>query len=347
MKMIYTAAAIAAALVMAGCVREINVETEEAPPAAETITLPVTEAEPDEETETSLSETEAASQKEPVSEQAAEIKKGFADFMEIFGGDADSGYLGKSMKEVMYKTADGYDVKKLTAANVRAAAERGSTGRTLFGFTVNGTEGIVPISTDGIIYYAVGVTSDDGEEFTAVFGNSETTSPEEAEKYVNTCSRVDYLAVCSATGGGRVLMPVAAGNPHDGVYAVLPNVRLLGYDTEETEPFVGMTRSYTIRINKSEYDPITKTLHLFYETENSFPEKIFFRCEEIYIGGKYIPDEYKNVYPMILYNRGAVSLKCPEPAKGDIVFFKGAVFSEETHDLICSAGIAAYDNSAG
>ena len=268
------------------------------------------------------------------------------DFLLMFeNADLSTGKLGSNMKEVLKLVHDDIHVKKLTAHNIAAAFTGGCAESTLFAFSVSESSGILPITAGDEEFYAMSFRTGDEENFTALFGKRSLTEPADAMRYVNTCGRADYLAFCSKSGNDYFLIPIAAGTSRDGIYAVLPNLSIMGYDVSAVENFSGITQDYSIYITDYAYDEETSMLAIEYKTSNTFSSEIYFQCEEIFIGGEVIPEDYINDFPQILYDKGVIVLRAPE-YEGEgvpVYYFRGAIYSAETDDELCEAGIAAYN----
>ena len=301
------------------------------------LTFPTSLSETDEEETVS----EETAPEETVSEEDGPDEYSCERLLMIFGNaDPSTGFIGKNMKNVLKGIHEDIPIKRLTEKNISAAKETGTTGKVLFAFSINRSNGLLPITLDGKTYYASGFTSESGEPYTAVFGNSDICSPKEAARYINTCGRADYIAFCAETENGTVLIPIAAGTPEDGIYTVIPNAEMMGYDMSGVKPFSGIKNSFGIYITGTDYSEEDGVLSLYYETVSSFPADNYFLCDEIFIAGEPIPEEFANEFPITLYSRGTVRLNAPQPSEDDVFFFSGKICAGE--EELCSAGISGF-----
>ncbi len=356
MKKILIAAALSAAVFMSGCFDSIetgeDVLSEESvaekiqtaaeimmtETAAEETTAPVTEAVTTTTTEVTEQETVPTEPVTLADEMSCEA------FLSIFeGADPSAGFIGNSMKEAVGALKEEISVKKLTKENISETRHEEAADNTLFAFSIARSSGIVPVKIEKTTYYATSFTTAEDEEFTAVFGNNKNNSYEEAAAYINTCGRVDYLGFCTRSGGRTIIIPVAAGNSRDGIYAVLPNLGMMGYDVSRAETFGGMSDSLDLYITKAETDEGRRMVTLHYVIRDTFSEDVSIECDGFYMNGEPLPDGYRNNFPLRMAGKGSIEIKSPAISRGDICYFTGRVVSSKSGEVLSEFGMTAYN----
>lgn len=303
---------------------------------------PVTQADVQySETETAEETTAASEEETAEQETAAEPQPLYsADFFALFeGADPVTGKIADDMDSTVGTLAAGVSVAELSAESIKEITQNGSLAGQLFRFSTDSSGGILTAASDGGDMNAFSFTDSEETEYIVLLGSTETTTAAAADKYISTCTRVDYLGYCAERNGSYVLMPIAAGNAEIGIYGVIPNALLMGFDMSGTEEFAGIPDSVSIRTAGAEKRE-DGTFRLFCRLDSRFDREVYYVFTNMFLNGGNITDKITEDTSFRLEGAGNIDFSDIEIKDGDVLYFLGSVYESETDDLICDTSLA-------
>lgn len=326
MKRIITAAA--ALVILCGCAR-ISDEPYYAEDTAPSETE-ITEATDEPEEETTAEEETSA----PVRQLES------ADFFALFrGSDPVTGRIADNIDEAIATLAPGVSVAELSEESIKEITINGTLAGQLFRFSVENCDGIITAASDDGDMNAFSFTDSEDTEYIVLLGNTATTTLSSADKYISTCTQVDYLGYCAEREGSYVLMPVAAGNEECGIYGVIPNALLMGFDMSAAEDFAGIPDSITIRTAGAEKRD-GDIFRLFCRIDSRFERDVYYVFTNVFLNGENVTENISENTSFRLDGAGSIDFADMELSEGDFLYFLGSVYESETDDLICEAPLA-------
>lgn len=303
---------------------------------------PVTQADVQySETEITEETTAAAEEETTEQETAAEPQPLYsADFFALFNGsDPITGRIADDMDGAVGTLAAGVSVAELSEESIKEITQNGSLAGQLFRFSTESSGGILTAASDDGDMNAFSFTDSEDTEYIVLLGSTDTTTAAAADKYISTCTRVDYLGYCAERNGSYVLMPVAAGNAESGIYGVIPNALLMGFDMSDTEEFAGIPDSISIRTAGAEKRD-GGIFRLFCRLDSRFDRDVYYVFTNMFLNGENITDKITEDTSFRLEGAESVDLADIEIKDGDVLYFLGSVYESETDDLICDTPLA-------
>ena len=322
-------AAAAALVILCGCARisdEPYYAEDTAPPETE-----ITEDTDEPEEETTAEEETAA----PVRQLES------ADFFALFrGSDPVTGRIADNIDEAIATLAPGVSVAELSEESIKEiTVNNGTLAGQLFRFSVENCDGIITAASDDGDMNAFSFTDSEDTGYIVLLGNTSTTTSSAADKYISTCTQVDYLGYCAEREGSYVLMPVAAGNEECGIYGVVPNALLMGFDMSAAEEFAGIPDSITIRTAGAEKRD-EDVFRLFCRIDSRFECGVYYVFTNVFLNGENVTENITENTSFRLEGAGSIDFADMELSEGDFLYFLGSVYESETDDLICEAPLA-------
>lgn len=319
--------AAAAAMILCGCT-----EIAEDPPHKETSeeTVSVTS-----ETVSEASETEPP--EEVTAPPAEEDTPDSEDFFSVFeGADYRSGRIADDMTDAVMCLSDDISTAELSSESVKEIMEKDELSDTLFHFAVPRCSGVLPAQSSSGDMYAFSFEDEEGTEYAVILGSAENSDISRADKYVSTCTEVEYLGYCSEQDGQLMVMPIAAGNSQCGIYGVVPVAEQIGYDMSDTEEFDGIPQSISISLSAS--DDGTR---VYYGISHRFENDVYYVFTNVFLNGNNITDSIDRDTSSILKGSGDIAFTDIDVREGDALYFVGTVYDADTDELICDASFAS------
>ncbi|MGN0695182.1 MAG: hypothetical protein ACI4J5_00280 [Oscillospiraceae bacterium] len=320
-------AAAAAAMILCGCT-----EISEDSPHRETSVSAVPETS-ETVTETSAPET-AETETEPQTEEAAPDSEEFFSLFE--GADYRSGRIADDMTEAMMSLSEDISTAELSLESVKELMEKDELSETLFHFAVPHCSGVLPAESSSGDMYAFGYEDEEGTEYAVILGSAENSDLSRADKYVSTCTEVEYLGYCSEQDGQLMIMPIAAGNSQCGIYGVIPVAEQIGYDMSGTQEFDGIPESISISLTAS-----VEGARVYYSVSHRFENDVYYVFTNIFLNGNNITDSISEETSSILKGSGDIGFSDVDIHSGDALYFVGTVYNADSDELICDAAFAS------
>ncbi|MGN0692712.1 MAG: hypothetical protein ACI4K7_10225 [Oscillospiraceae bacterium] len=319
-------AAAAAAIILCGCT-----EISEEPPHKE-------REEVLSETEETVSETSAPEVTETTPQSVIEEEPPDSeDFFSVFeGADYRTGRIADDMNAAIMSLTDDMPLAELSLESVKELMEKDELSDTLFHFAVPHCSGVLPAQSSSGDMYAFSYEDEEGTEYAVILGIAENSELSRADKYVSTCTEVEYLGYCSEQDGQLMIMPIAAGNSQCGIYGVIPVAEQIGYDMSETAEFDGIPESISISLTASE-----EASRVYYSVSHRFEKDVYYVFTNIFLNGNNITDSISEDTSSILKGSGNIDLTDMEIHSGDALYFVGTVYDADSDELICDASFAS------
>lgn len=327
MKRIIVTAAFAAAMILCGCT-----EIAEEPPHEDTPEEIVSV------TSETISETAAPEVQEdgPQTAPYEEIPDS-EDFFSVFeGADYKTGRIADDMNEAIMSLPDDITAAELSLESVKEIMEKDELSDTLFHFAVPHCSGVLPAQSSSGDMFAFSFEDEEGTEYAVILGSAEGSELSRADKYVSTCTEVEYLGYCSEQDGQLMIMPIAAGNSQCGIYGVIPVAEQIGYDMSDTAEFDGIPESISISLSGSE-----ETDRVSYTISHRFENDVYYVFTNIFLNGSNVTDNISEDTSSILKSSGNIGFTDTEVRPGDALYFVGSVYSADSDELICDASFAS------
>lgn len=327
MKRKFAAAAVSAAVLLCGCT-----EISSASPPEDIVSVTVSETA----SETAAPETEPPEEEEPQLTEE-EVPPDSEDFFSDYFSSADykTGRIADDMDSAMLSLNEELSCAELSVENVKEIMANDGLSDTLFRFAVPRCDGVLPAQSSAGDMYAFSFSDDEGTEYAVILGSGESSDISEADKYVSTCTEVEYLAFCSERDGQLALMPIAAGNSDCGIYGVIPVAEYCGYDMSETEEFEGISDSITVSLFASEEEG-----RVYYSIDHRFKNDVYYVFSSIFLNGGNVTGSISEETSSIMKASGSISFTDTEISEGDALYFVGTVYDSESDELICDASFA-------
>ncbi|MGN1417586.1 MAG: hypothetical protein ACI4XF_12125 [Oscillospiraceae bacterium] len=320
--------AAAAAMLLCGCT-EISEEPPHRETAEETVSV-TTEA---------VSETSApeVTEEEVTQTSAEEDTPDSEDFFSVFeGADYKTGRIADDMDEAMMNLSDDISTAELSLESVKEIMEKDELSDTLFHFAVPHCSGVLPAQSSSGDMFAFSCEDEEGTEYAVILGSAENSDISTADRYVSTCTEVEYLGYCSEQDGQLMIMPIAAGNSQCGIYGVIPVAEQIGYDMSETEEFVGIPESISIALTDSDEET-----RVYYNISHRFEKDVYYVFTNIFLNGSNVTDSISENTSSILKGSGNIDFTDTAIHKGDALYFVGTVYDADSDELICDASFAS------
>lgn len=326
MKKIIAAAAVSAAVLLCGCT-EISSEA----PREETVTETASETV----TETSAPEIQPAEAETQITEEekAPDSEDFFSDYFE--NSDYKTGRIADDMNSALLSLKEDYSAAELSVENIKEIMGNDGLSDTLFRFSVPRCDGVLPAQSSAGDMFAFGFSDEEGTEYAVILGSEDSSDISDADKYVSTCTEVEYLAFCSERDGQLALMPIAAGNSQCGVYGVLPVAEYCGYDMSDTEEFEGIPDSISVSLSVSEDGGV------YYTVSHRFENDVYYVFDSIFLNGGNMTDSISEETSSVMKGSGSIAFNDTQIVSGDAFYFVGTVYDADTDELICDASFAA------
>lgn len=321
-------AAAAALVILCGCAR-----ISDEPYYAEDADPPETEM-----TEDTGEPEEEAPAEEETSAPVRRLEA--ADFFALFrGSDPVSGRIADNIDEAVAALAPGVSVAELSEESIKEITVDGTLAGQLFRFSVESCDGIITAASDDGDMNAFSFTDSEDTQYIVLLGSTAATALSSADKYISTCTQVDYLGYCAEREGSYVLMPVAAGNEECGIYGVIPNALLMGFDMSASEAFEGIPDSITVRTAGAEKRD-EDIFRLFCRIDSRFERDVYYVFTNVFLNGENVTENITENTSFRLEGAGSIDFTDMELSEGDFLYFLGSVYESETDDLICEAPLA-------
>lgn len=320
-------AAAAAAMILCGCT-----EISEEPPHRETTAEVVSE------TTEAVTETSAPEVQEEEPQPAPEEDTPDSeDFFSVFeGADYRTGRIADDMNDAILSLSDDISAAELSLESVKELMEKDELSDTLFHFAVPHCSGVLPAQSSSGEMFAFSYEDDEGTEYAVILGSAENSDISRADRYVSTCTEVEYLGYCSEQDGQLMIMPIAAGNSQCGIYGVIPVAEQIGYDMSETAEFDGIPESISISLTASE-----EASRVYYSVSHRFENDVYYVFTNVFLNGSNVTDSISEDTSSILKGSGNIDFTDIEIQSGDALYFVGTVYDADSDELICDAAFAS------
>lgn len=326
-------AAAAAAMILCGCT-----EISEDPPHRETTVEVISE------TPEAVSETIAPEVQEEEPQSAPEEDTpNSEDFFSVFeGADYGTGRIADDMNDAILSLPDDISTTELSLENVKELMEKDELSDTLFHFAVPRCSGVLPAESSSGEMFAFSYEDNEGTEYAVILGSAENSNLSRADRYVSTCTEVEYLGYCSEQDGQLMIMPIAAGNSQCGIYGVIPVAEQIGYDMSETAEFEGIPDSISISLTASE-----EASRVYYSVSHRFENDVYYVFTNVFLNGSNITNSISEDTSSILKGSGNIDFTDIEIRSGDALYFVGTVYDADSDELICDAAFASVVGELG
>lgn len=320
-------AAATAAMILCGCT-----EISEEPPHRETTEEVVSE------TTEAVTETSAPEVQEEEPQPAPEEDTPDSeDFFSVFeGADYRTGRIADDMNDAILSLSDDISAAELSLESVKELMEKDELSDTLFHFAVPHCSGVLPAQSSSGEMFAFSYEDDEGTEYAVILGSAENSDISRADRYVSTCTEVEYLGYCSEQDGQLMIMPIAAGNSQCGIYGVIPVAEQIGYDMSETAEFDGIPESISISLTASE-----EASRVYYSVSHRFEKDVYYVFTNVFLNGSNVTDSISEDTSSILKGSGNIDFTDIEIQSGDALYFVGTVYDADSDELICDAAFAS------
>lgn len=123
--------------------------------------------------------------------------------------------------EAAIEAAGVYKIEDVSPENIEANTDN----RTLFRLGIKNTEGLLKYKEK---YYIPTKIKD--QTYMVVFGDENTTTPEEIAPYARKNSHTAYYGYAIKSGSGYAFIPLIAGSDESGYFIVKPAFKYIGFD---------------------------------------------------------------------------------------------------------------------
>lgn len=150
-------------------------------------------------------------------------EKDFSTVKKLFPFITDDGRAKDTaaQNEEAINAAGIYTVKDISPENIEANTDN----RTLFRLGIKNTEGLLKYKEK---YYIPTKIKD--QTYMVVFGDENTTTPEEIAPYARKNSHTAYYGYAIKSGSGYAFIPLIAGSDESGYFIVKPTFKYIGFD---------------------------------------------------------------------------------------------------------------------